>query len=64
MKQSNKTKTPRVFISQIPEETKIRIIEDFRNQKNNSTTDLARKYGISYYKVDHIINTHLKSLSQ
>lgn len=64
MKESNKTKIPRVFISQIPEETKIRIIEDFRTQKNNSTTDLSRKYGISYYKVDHIINTHLKSLRQ
>jgi len=62
MKQSNYIKKPRESTKDIPEETKIRIIEDFRTQKNNSTTDLSRKYGISYYKVDHIINAHLKSL--
>ncbi len=64
MKQSNYIKKPRQFAKDIPEEIKIKIVDDFRYSKDNTTTELANKYGVSFYKVDTIINNHLKSLKK
>jgi len=64
MKESNYTKKPRMLTKDIPEEIKDKIIHDFCHSKENTTTGLAKKYQISYYRVDSIINAHLKSLKK
>jgi len=64
MKQSNYIKKPREFTKDIPEEIKIKIVDDFRHAKDNTTTGLAKKYGISFYRIDTIINEHLNSLKR
>ena len=62
MKQSNYIKKPRPLTKIVSEEIKIKVIDDFTHSKNNSTAELAKKHGLSYYATDSIINSHLKSL--
>jgi Mor family transcriptional regulator len=62
MKQSNRIKKPRLLTKDIPQEVKIKIIEDYRYSKDNSMVSLAKKYEMTYWQIDAIINEHFKSL--
>lgn len=44
------------------EEQKIRVIEYFKANKDNSMTDLAKVFGISYSNASCIIDNYLKQL--
>lgn len=44
------------------EEQKIRVIEYFKANKDNSMTDLAKVFGISYSYASAIIDHYLKQL--
>ena len=44
---------------EIPEETKIKIIEFFKNNDDNRTVYIATIFGVKTHQVDKIINDYL-----
>jgi membrane-anchored protein YejM (alkaline phosphatase superfamily) len=64
MRASNHIKKPRLMTNDIPEEIKLKVVEDFRFSKQNSTSELASKYNLSYSRIDTLINQYLNSLKR
>lgn len=58
-KKERKKRAEKIVFS---EEQKIRVIEYFKANKDNSMTDLAKVFGISYSYASCIIDHYLKQL--
>jgi predicted HTH transcriptional regulator len=58
MKKKTKETT---YIKDISETTKSKIIEYFKTNKNNSSPEISKKFGVSGNNVDAILNNYLKT---